>query len=368
MYYKIRSLFSLGILLAGLILSVVASYAQTNETIFPNLTGQELLDSLVANYKTNTVLSYNNARDTLFAIIYQHNDSLACVYTGYTIYLDPTQDPSTYAYINGISTEHTWPQSKGAVGQAKSDIHHLYPVRSVVNSSRGNDPFAESPDPDTDKWYRLDYFLDTIPTEFIDEYSEKDNDADIFEPREDHKGNVARAMFYFYTMYKHEADSCDPEYLQIQKDILYQWHIAEPVDSMELIRNDLIASYQSNRKNPFILDSSLVRRAYFSNHSIELLPNEFKLKQNYPNPFNPQTTIKYSLAENSKVTLKVYNTLGQEIQVLVDKFQSSGIHKVIWDGKSKSGELVASGIYLYKLSVEKNNHRFTETKTMLLLK
>lgn len=236
-----------------------------NQTIFPNLTGQELIDSLIANYKTNTVLSYDNARDILFANIYQHNDSLTCVYTGYTIYLDPSQDPSTHAYNNGISTEHTWPQSKGAVGQAKSDMHHLYPVRSAVNSSRGNDPFAESPDADTDKWWRLDYYLTTIPTEFIDEYSEKDNDADIFEPREDHKGNVARAMFYFYTMYKHEADSCDPEYFQIQKDVLYQWHIDDTVDSSESVRNDKIASYQGDKKNPFVLDSSLVSRAYFHN-------------------------------------------------------------------------------------------------------
>jgi len=57
------------------------------------------------------------------------------------------------------------------------------------------------------------------------------------------------------------------------------------------------------------------------------------LFQNYPNPFSLQTTIKYTLAEGSKVTLKVYNVLGQEIQVLVDKFQHSGTHNVTWDGK-----------------------------------
>jgi len=359
-----RCFFLSTVLLVGLVLLEVVGYAQTNETIFPNLTGQELLDSLVANYKTNTVLSYNNARDTLFALIYQHNDSLSCVYTGYTIYLDPTQDPSTYAYNNGINTEHTWPQSKGAVGQAKSDMHHLYPVRSVVNSSRGNDPFAESPDVDTDKWYRLDYYLDTIPTQFINEYSEKDNDADIFEPREDHKGNVSRAMFYFYTMYKHEADSCDTAYFQIQKDVLYQWHIAEPVDSMEWIRNDLIASYQGDKKNPFILDSSLVRRAYFPNHSIELLPNEFELKQNYPNPYKSQTTIQYSLAEDSKVTLKVYNVLGQEIQVLVDKFQSSGVHHLIWDGNDDPGKRVPSGVYFLRF----NAGEYTATKKLLIMR
>lgn len=324
-----------------------------SQTIFPNLTGQQLLDSLVANYKTNTVLSYDNARDTLFAKIYAINDSLTGVYTGYTIYLDPTQDPTTYAYNRNIDTEHTYPKSKGATGQAEADMHHLYPTRTFANSARGNDPFAEIPDVDTDKWFRLDVILYSIPSQFIDEYSERDDDNLLFEPREDHKGNAARAVFYFYTMYKQQAGNADPQFFYIQKNALYQWHLADPVDSLELIRNDKIAFYQGGKKNPFILDTSLVRRAYFAN--LQPVNNErniiagFELDQNYPNPFNPETTISYRLPKSSEAELTIYNMLGQKIKLLVRTKQAAGDYQVVWDGRSDSGKQVSSGVYIYQL-------------------
>jgi flagellar hook assembly protein FlgD len=98
------------------------------------------------------------------------------------------------------------------------------------------------------------------------------------------------------------------------------------------------------------------------------LPKDFKLSQNYPNPFNPQTTIQYNLTRRSWVTLKVYNLLGQEIRMLVNEFQSSGTYIITWDGKGNSGETLASGIYFYRLTTERNDIRFSETKKMVLLK
>ena len=52
----------------------------------------------------------------------------------------------------------------------------------------------------------VDYYSNSIPNQFIDEYSEVDNDNEKFEPREDVKGNIARSMFYFYTIYNNVAD------------------------------------------------------------------------------------------------------------------------------------------------------------------
>ncbi len=256
---KLRVLF---ILWLGLTVTIPLIAQDT--ILFPGLTGQELRDSLVANYKPNTVLPYDQARDTLFAKIDNHNDSLRCVYTGYTIWLDPTKDPTVDAYNKDINTEHTWPQSKGATGNAKSDMHHLYPVRVQVNEARSNNPFDEIVDTETDEWYRLDYMQTTIPTEFIDEYSENDLDYAEFEPREDHKGNAARSMFYFYTMYQDKADSADANFFVIQKDVLYQWHYLDEVDDAEVQRTYKIADYQEGKVNPFIIDTTLVRRAYFS--------------------------------------------------------------------------------------------------------
>ena len=98
------------------------------------------------------------------------------------------------------------------------------------------------------------------------------------------------------------------------------------------------------------------------------LPSSFQLNQNFPNPFNPSTTISFDLPTRSKVTLKVFNLLGQEVSTLIDKDLPANSYKVEWDGRSESGAPVASGIYFYKLIAETDNNEFVETKKMMLLK
>ncbi len=90
-------------------------------------------------------------------------------------------------------------------------------------------------------------------------------------------------------------------------------------------------------------------------------PNKFELKQNYPNPFNPNTTIEFSLANNSDISLRIYDLTGKEITTLFDEFRNAGTYKEIFDA-SKYG--LASGIYFYRL----NTNEFTKTKPMMLLK
>lgn len=77
--------------------------------------------------------------------------------------------------------------------------------------------------------------------------------------------------------------------------------------------------------------------------------HSFYLNQNYPNPFNPETEIKFSLAEPSDITVSVYNVLGQEILNLISDFKSAGEHSIKWIGIDRSGNPVASGIYIYQL-------------------
>jgi hypothetical protein len=73
------------------------------------------------------------------------------------------------------------------------------------------------------------------------------------------------------------------------------------------------------------------------------------LRPSYPNPFNPATTVTYDLAAATHVRLAVYNALGQEIKVLVDKEQPAGRYSVRWDGTDAQGATVGTGIYLFKL-------------------
>jgi len=82
------------------------------------------------------------------------------------------------------------------------------------------------------------------------------------------------------------------------------------------------------------------------------IPLEYNLFQNYPNPFNPETSIRFSIKDNSFVTLKIYNTLGQEIKTLVSGFKSRGMHTEVWNGRDNNGNNVASGIYIYKLRTD----------------
>ena len=236
------------------------------ETLFPGIFGDELKQLIINNYKTSSTLGYNNARDIMYSEIdIKSGNQLTGVYSGYTITLDLSQDPSTNAYEQGINCEHSWPQSLGAGSEPmKSDMHHLFPTKSNVNSSRGNDPFDEVVDGLADKWYRNDYYIQNIPSEFINEYAEKYNPAnqsdERFEPREEQKGNTARAMVYFYTMYPQEADN---SFWNIQKEVLLNWNHIDYPDDEEISRTWEIASHQQNKPNPFVVDPTLFDRIYF---------------------------------------------------------------------------------------------------------
>jgi hypothetical protein len=91
----------------------------------------------------------------------------------------------------------------------------------------------------------------------------------------------------------------------------------------------------------------------------DIIANSFNLEQNYPNPFNPSTTINYTLAERSTITLKVYDVLGNEVASLVNTTQEAGKYNVKFDASSLS-----SGLYIYTL----NTGNFTSSKKMMLLK
>ncbi len=95
-----------------------------------------------------------------------------------------------------------------------------------------------------------------------------------------------------------------------------------------------------------------------------VLPTDFVLKQNYPNPFNVSTQIEFGLPEKSPARLAIYNIIGNEMRVLVNRELSGGTYRVEWDGKDRIGHAVASGIYLYKLTAGDA----VQSRKMVLLK
>ena len=95
-----------------------------------------------------------------------------------------------------------------------------------------------------------------------------------------------------------------------------------------------------------------------------LVPNSFVLYQNYPNPFNPVTRIKYDIAENSNVSINVYNLMGEKVATLVNQYQNAGYYFTNWDSRNDLGVLVSAGVYLFVLDVGD----LRQVRKMILLK
>ncbi|MEM7789473.1 MAG: endonuclease [Bacteroidota bacterium] len=243
--------------------------AQSQTTLYPGQSGAPLLAAIDADYSPLGTLGYGPARDSLYAYEQRTDGALCGVYTRFCVQLTPGADPSTDAFQKGVNAEHTWPQSRGAADEpARSDLHALFPAKANVNSARSNVPFNEIPDAEADGWYREASGQSSVPTVFVDEWSEKDNDhpdpafAGRFEPRHDHKGDAARAVFYFRAVYPGQVSSYGSQpFFDVQAPDLIVWHYADPVDLDEYARSTWIAGLQGS-PNPFVLDSTLARRAY----------------------------------------------------------------------------------------------------------
>lgn len=93
-------------------------------------------------------------------------------------------------------------------------------------------------------------------------------------------------------------------------------------------------------------------------------PSRFVLQQSYPNPFNASVSIAYEVPTESRITIEIYNIIGQRVKVLVDKAHNRGAYNIIWDGKDESGNQVSSGIYLYRLGTSE----YSLIRKMVLLK
>ncbi|GEM_PF-2055134 len=99
------------------------------------------------------------------------------------------------------------------------------------------------------------------------------------------------------------------------------------------------------------------------------MPTEFALYQNYPNPFNPSTSIRFALPVQSRVTVEIFNALGQKVNVLVNDQLPAGYHVAEWNGTGNDGAILASGVYFVRLSATGTNAKsFTDLRKLMLLK
>lgn len=189
---------------------------------------------------------YREARKVLFGSIHlqsdEQGDFVVEVYCRKEIrgQVGPGKIPNA----NNVNTEHTWPKSRfnkrESYQSQLTDLHHLYPTDSKANSTRSSWNFGEVAS------QRRDGVSNCEASRFGNA-ANSGNDA--FEPPDEHKGNVARALFYFAVRYDLRIRDDEEFYLKT-------WNITDPVDEDEIRRNNIVESVQGNR-NPFIDDSSL---------------------------------------------------------------------------------------------------------------
>ncbi len=200
---------------------------------FDGLRDDALLKAVRDASSGKKVVSYNEARNIIFSSLdVNAAGNVECVYTG--VETKGGKIPNNAV----MNVEHTWPQSKGATGAAKSDLHHLFPTDSKANSRRSSFPFGEVVNV---KWSHNGAKLGT---------DAKGNT--VFEPPDSHKGNVARAMFYFSSTYN-KAIPADEE------AALKAWNKLDGVDAAEIERNRRVANIQGNT-NAFIDNADLADR------------------------------------------------------------------------------------------------------------
>lgn len=206
---------------------------------------QELHEFAKKNHKS---LSYSRAREALFNKLYLEKDEkgyfIRGVYCAQKYYPFGGNPPKNRIPDHNVfNTEHTWPQSKFTnrfkTKSQKTDLHHLFPTFSKINSERGSLPFAE-----VNARRNLSCSLPQSGT------ARSGGSGTYFEPPDSQKGNTARAMFYFSIRYHTNIDSTQENYLRI-------WHKEDPVDQSEKSRHELISRLQGNR-NPFIDRPELV--------------------------------------------------------------------------------------------------------------
>jgi len=135
--------------------------------------------------------------------------------------------------------------------------------------------------------------------------------------------------------------------------------------------------YKKRLKKSAVVDPEYVHtaEAFFDGSSYSrtalkgspgLIPKQFALQQNYPNPFNPTTKLRFDVADNSQVTMVVYNLMGQEVVRLLDNaFYEPGRYTMTWQALNKRGEQVSAGMYLVRMTTSGG---FTATRKMVLLK
>lgn len=209
--------------------------------------GKVFLTALNRVVSPHRIFGYDEARDLLFGAVDDPLDAnrVPCIYTGRVA---PGVDNRESATRQKLNAEHVWPQSKGAVGPGRTDLHHLFASDVDTNNRRSSYPMGHV---EMVYWEARD---GGAPGTGQNSRLGKDATGTmVFEPRTSVRGDVARALLYFYTVYgigKQRA-SVDLANFRLELPTLLRWHAQDPVDQAERDRLERVFAIQGNR-NPYV--------------------------------------------------------------------------------------------------------------------
>ena len=254
-----------------------------------------------------------------------------------------------------MSREHTYchswmPSYPDQNGPEYSDFHNLFPVnQNTANVHRSNYPMGE--------------VVNATYTYMDGQFGTDANGKNVWEPRDQHKGDAARAIFYMATSYNTSTVNWGlPDYISslIQygqdQDVLKAWHWQDPPDAWESARNDFLDSLQSNR-NPFVDSVNYVCYINFDNMTYVPNPGAIPctvtpsaIKENnvaelsvYPNPNDGNFGVNVSLKENEMVMVRISDITGKTVYERNENLKSGNNRMMV------ASTNLAKGIYTLQL-------------------
>lgn len=306
---------------------------------------QDLFDELHDIIDNHNSLGYDGAKEEMFGYIDNENGQVMGVYTGEYYSIPQGEMPNQ----NQFNCEHSWPQSWFGSDSStqKADLHHLFPTFMTVNSSRGNLPF--------DNVVSINDYYGS--GDYVSYRGENENGVVVWEPADQHKGDVARAMLYFAVRYDLDVNDevqANGYYNVDMMSAFLDWVEEDPVSQKEIDRNEAIFALQNNR-NPFVDHPEFIDYIWngVGNNENETITIHNNLTI-FPNPFNPQTTISFNLNQASDVSINIYNLKGQIIREMNRDNLSAGKNSINWNGTDNRANNVASGMYFFQVITDYN--------------
>lgn len=300
-----------------------------------HLSGEALYNALNGLISTNVYSNYAGAKTFLFQTLDNEDGTVTCVYTGLTWDIDGNYNGST-----DPNTEHTYCQSwfsAPEISIKKADVHHLFVCSMPVNSSRGNLPLGN-----VASIAASDVYYSHSPLQSYRGYNNWRRR--VWQVNEEYRGDVARAILYFNTRYGDSLVQAGEDMLQT----LIAWHYEDPPTSAEVVRNDKVQAFQSNR-NPFVDHPEYVNRIWdpTSNEDINQgLSPALRIDKIHPNPFKDQVNIALDAKPGAELSASVYNLKGQKV---FETTLASGVRNFRWDAKNQLGESLPSGVYFLRM-------------------